>query len=386
MDILGIDIGFGFTKASTGKRDLIFKSLLGEATDIQFREKLIITGEGDFGKSVSLYSALSELDKTSENISMVEDPVEFNSAQTKHLQVEIDGKSFFVGELAERHSNVRFFTLDQAQFVGRFAKVFALTAAAQLVKGVAPINVVTGLPIGSYRAYKDELARQLLGEHQVILTDASGKAEEKLIIINKVRVVPQPFGSLFNMMLNNSGEVSDQRMVRGKIGIIDVGFRTSDYTISDQMHYSERGSRTTDSGIARAFDFISNKLRDKSGINVELYRLYEAVDKGAIKIRGKKYDLKGLTEQVFSQLAMSIANEVERLWVDDWDIDGMMITGGGGAVLTRYLKPLINGVILDTDPEQDMRLFNVHGYGKFGQHLWARDTTPHLRTATPAVT
>ena len=264
MEILGIDIGFGFTKATNGEQDLVFKSVLGESTDIQFRDEMLSTDEVD------------------EN----------------HLQVEVDGKSYFVGELAERQSNVRFFTLDQAQFITKFAKVFALSAAAQMVKGFVPINLVTGLPIGHYREHKDELAQLLVGEHKIILTDAAGKKEEKTINVNKVRVVPQPFGSLFNMMLNDLGEMGDKRLVKDKIGIIDVGFRTSDYTISDKMRYSERGSRTTDSGIARAFNVIATKLRESSGVNVELYRLYEAIDEGKIKIRGKEYDLEKLTEQV----------------------------------------------------------------------------------------
>ena len=351
MEILGIDIGFGFTKATDGKQDLVFKSVLGESTDIQFREEMIAADEdGD-----------------------------------AHLQIEVDGKSYFVGELAERQSNVRFFTLDQAQFIGKFAKVLALAAAAKMVKGFVPLNLVTGLPIGYYNTHKDELAKLLVGEHKVVLTDADGKRDEKSIKIDKVRVIPQPFGSLFNLMLNDLGEMGDKRLVRDKIGIIDVGFRTSDYTISDKMRYSERGSRTTDSGIARAFNVIASKLRENSGVNVELYRLYEAIDRGNIKIRGKVYELKTLTDQVFGQLATSIANEVDRLWVDDWDIDAMVITGGGGAVLAKHLKPLIKGEFMTTDPDVDMRLYNVYGYRKFGQHLWARGNTPPKAPAAPTV-
>ena len=97
MEILGIDIGFGFTKATCGKQELVFKSVLGEATDIQFREQMLPAGVTDEG----------------------------------YLLAEVDGKSYFVGELAERQSNVRFFTLDQAQFIGKFAKVLALAATAR---------------------------------------------------------------------------------------------------------------------------------------------------------------------------------------------------------------------------------------------------------------
>ena len=341
MEIIGIDIGFGFTKATNGRESLVFKSVLGEATELQFREQILV-----------------------------------DTADEEHLQVEVDGKSYFVGELAERQSNVRFFTLDQAQFISSFAKSLALSAAARLAGGYIPVNLVTGLPIGHYRQHKDELARILQGEHKVAITGADGKREEKTVNVNKVRVIPQPFGSLFNMMLNDLGDLGDKRLVREKIGIIDVGFRTSDYTVSDKMRYSERGSRTTDSGIARAFTVIATKLREKSGINVELYRLYDAVDRGSIKIRGKEYDLKGITEQVFGQLASAVANEVDRLWVDDWDMDTVVITGGGGAVLARYLQPLLHGHVTPVDPAKDARLFNVQGYWKFGKHLWARGQVP----------
>jgi plasmid segregation protein ParM len=241
-----------------------------------------------------------------------------------------------------------------------------------MAAGFVPISLVTGLPIGYYRQHKDDLTQLLQGEHKVVLVDAAGKRQEKVLNISRVRVIPQPFGSMFNLILNDLGEAADKRMARDKIGIIDVGFRTSDYTIADKMRYSERGSRTTDSGIARAFTSIANKLREKSGVGVELYRLYEAVDRGSIKIRGKEYDLKVLTDQVFSQLATSIASEADRLWTDDWDIDAMVITGGGGAVIARHLAPLLNGNVLPMDPSKDARLCNVLGYWKFGKHLWAR--------------
>ncbi len=337
MEVIGIDIGFGFTKVTNGRQATIFKSVLGEATDIQFQEQVLP-----------------------------------GIANDDHLQVEIEGKSWFVGELAERQSNVRFFTLDQAQFLTQFAKTLALAATARMAAGFVPISLVTGLPIGYYRKHKDELARLLQGEHAVTLIDAAGKAQEKILNINRVRVIPQPFGSMFNLTLNDLGEAADKRMARDKIGIIDIGFRTSDYTIADKMRYSERGSRTTDAGIARAFTAIANKLREKSGVGIEIYRLYDAVEKGSIKIRGREYELKLITDEVFGQLATSIAGEVDRLWADDWDIDAMVITGGGGAVLARHLTPLLNGNVLPMDPKQDARLYNVLGYWKFGRHLWAR--------------
>ena len=100
MEILAIDIGFGFTKATDGNRSIVFKSVLGEATGLQFQGSILDDASAE-----------------------------------DHMQLEVDGRSLFVGDLAERQSNVRFFTLDQAQFVSRFAKSLALAAAARLVNG-----------------------------------------------------------------------------------------------------------------------------------------------------------------------------------------------------------------------------------------------------------
>jgi type IV pilus assembly protein PilB len=51
---------------------------------------VLVTGPTGSGKTVSLYSALSELNKVTENISTAEDPVEFNFAGINQVQVHED--------------------------------------------------------------------------------------------------------------------------------------------------------------------------------------------------------------------------------------------------------------------------------------------------------
>ena len=93
MEVLGIDIGFGFTKATNGKDTLIFKSLFGDASDLQFWMDIGSQSASDF------------------------------------YHVTVDGKSYFIGDLAEQQSNVLNFTLDQEKLISEFVKILALTAA-----------------------------------------------------------------------------------------------------------------------------------------------------------------------------------------------------------------------------------------------------------------
>jgi plasmid segregation protein ParM len=123
-----------------------------------------------------------------------------------------------------------------------------------------------------------------------------------------------------------------------------------------------------------AYNAIANLLHEKSGTQVELYRLYEAVSRGVIKIKGHKYDLTSLAQHAYNQLATRIATEANRLWADDWDIDAIIITGGGGATLAPYLQTQIEGEVLPMPAEVDARLNNVTGYWKYGMHLWPSQT------------
>lgn len=344
MQVIGLDIGFGFTKATDGRVNQIFKSVVGDATEATFSDAVVVP-DGDH-----------------------------------YRHIEIGGESHYVGELAETSSRGRGFTLDQSQLLARYAKVLAAAALAPMVQSGEPLRVVTGLPISFLRRHRDGLATLLQQRHSVKLINPTGERQDKQIYIEKVRVIPQPFGSLFNCMLNAQGKPAVQRFVTEKIGIIDVGFRTADYAISDRTRYSERGSQSSDAGISLAYTAVANALAEQSGVQIELYRLYEAVSRGTIKIKGKRYDLTKLVQQAFQTLAHRVSGEVSRLWADDWDIDAVVITGGGGAALAPYLQPLIEHELIPVDSEGDPRLRNVAGYQKYGLYLWPEALQPQGRS------
>jgi plasmid segregation protein ParM len=338
MQVLGIDIGFGFTKATNGKDTFIFKSIFGEDADIQFW--------ADFGKD----------------------------AATDHIHVTIDGKSYFIGDLAEQQSSVLHFTLDQEKLIADFVKILALTVAGLFLDKGGPINVpvnlVSGLPIGFFKQNHKRFNDLLSGHHRITYHSHNGQETTKELYINKVRMLPQPLGSVLNLIMDDKGKIFNKDLANQKIGVVDIGFRTTDFTILDHLRYIDRGSRTMETGISKGFSVIANKLREKCGVNVELYRLYNAAEAGSIKMRGHGFNFAKIRDQVYSQLAASIANDIDRLWADDWDIDAIILTGGGCRELAEYLKPQITGNILPVDPNQDPRLNNVLGYIKYGQYVW----------------
>ncbi|MCJ7773128.1 MAG: ParM/StbA family protein, partial [Desulfobacterales bacterium] len=250
MELLGIDIGFGFTKATNGQDMLIFKSLFGDSKEMQFW--------ADFGESV----------------------------EEDYFHVTIEGRSYFVGNLAEQQSNVRQFTLDQDKLISDFIKILALTAAGKFYGSEVPINVVSGLPIGYFKQNQERFAKTLRGYHEVTYQKPDGSKISKKIYINKVRMMPQPLGTIINLLMDENGKIVNKELENQKVGVIDIGFRTTDFTIFDKLQYIDRGSSTIDSGISKAFSVIASKLQERSGVNIEVYRLYKAVESGFIKMKG----------------------------------------------------------------------------------------------------
>lgn len=336
MKINGIDIGFGFTKATNGEESIIFKSIVGEASDIQF--SLDIVG----------------------------------NKLTDNFHVALDGQHLFIGKLAEQQSNVRLFTLDQARFVSDFMKAFALTALGHLTDEYVLLNIVSGLPVGFYKDYRQSFAKILTGSHEITFHKPDGSSEVKRLKIDEIRIIPQPLGSVLNLLMDENGTITNWDLARQKVGVVDIGFRTTDLCVLSQLQYEERGSTTTDTGMAKGFNIISRKLREQCGVNVELYRMYTAIETGSIKIRGEEVNITKLRDQVFANAARTIATDVDRLWADDWDMDAIIITGGGAMELAKILQPLITGNVIPLKHNIDARLNNVQGYLKYGRHLWDR--------------
>ena len=164
--------------------------------------------------------------------------------------------------------------------------------------------------------------------------------------------------------------IKKEDIAKQKIGVVDIGFRTTDIAILDRLRYLNRGSKTIDTGISKGFGVIANKLREKSSVNVELFRLYRAAETGMITMRGHGFSFPKIRDQVYSQLATSIADEIDRQWANDWDIEAIFLSGGGSRELAGYLTPLITGNVIPVEPGQDSRLNNVKGYLKYGRHIW----------------
>ena len=291
-------------------------------------------------------------------------------SSSSNLHITLEDKSYFLGSYAELQSTIREFTLDQDKLIEDFVKILAIAAAGICTDTASPISVVSGLPVGYLKRDTKKFKKMIKGSHEITFHNRNGQDVTKKITIDKIHIIPQPIGSIFNLIFDDQGKIKNKILAKQKLGVVDIGFRTSDFSIFDHLQYIERGSTTMDTGISKCFSVIANKLRQESSINIELYRMFQFIESGMIKIRGKEYNISNLKKRVYAHAASAIASDLNRLWENDWDIDTIILSGGGSVELSEYLSPIIDGNVIPLGKDVDARFNNVQGYCKFGRYKW----------------
>ncbi|MTI62240.1 MAG: ParM/StbA family protein [Firmicutes bacterium] len=321
---IGIDIGFGFVKATNGQKQVIFPSVVGEGRNIRYH-----TGIND-------------------------------SNIMDNLTLQLKGNDYFVGNLANRQSDIVISTLSQNR-VNSIENEILFCTALGLLDPLGGVNIVTGLPVNEYSdRLKVKLLESLKGYHQFALNGSSYSLK-----VNNCKVIPQPFGTIFDQLLDDQGKILNPDYANITLGIIDIGFRTSDFAVADNLEYVDRMSSSSNTALSSAYKLIAREINAEYGITKPLYQLDQIIRKESITINGREINLSPLIEKAFRLTAQNIISEVSTLW-NIWEIETVLITGGGGITLYDYLLDQINNIML----VRAGQFSNVNGYLKMANRNW----------------
>ncbi|MFW6016892.1 MAG: hypothetical protein ACOCRK_10680, partial [bacterium] len=223
------------------------------------------------------------------------------------------------------------------------------------------INVVTGLPVNEYSDdMKETLSQHIKGTHVFKL---NGKP--CLYNIKNCKVIPQPFGTIFDQLLDLDGEILKPDYANINVGVIDIGFRTSDFAVANQLEYMDRMSSSSNIALSSAYKLIARELNSEFGITKPLYQLDQVVRERKIIIKGEEIGLSPLIEKSFELTSQNIISEISLLW-NVWELEVILITGGGGIALYDYLSTQLD----NTTPVKSGQFSNVSGYLKMANRNW----------------
>jgi len=313
MHAVGIDIGFGDVKILGSNLCTAFPTLI-----TPYNEEVFSTGIG-------------------EDI----------------VPVETNGSLYLVGNDAKRAP----FTLD-VRYKTWFMEDLYLAFFKKGLTFVKPGNImiVTGLPVSEFNECKDNLKKRLRGTYVI---------KGNTYWVQDVRVMPQPFGSYFNYILDANGHVDKTDKLHNTIGIFDIGYRTTDFIlITDGKQHEGMASGTLDVGVSNLVDRLIKQAKELYNLDLTHERARNALLTKEIKLYGKPYGIKDLVDKEVAYWAEFITHTAKTNWKSGAHVDEILLVGGGAELFAGQITKLFPHVRVPGNPAYS----NAAGYYKFGMN------------------
>ncbi len=239
-----------------------------------------------------------------------------------------------------------------------------LAAMTELTKGTrVELAIVSGLPIQFFERDKAKLKDRLLGEHKV--SRAGRRAQ--LFTVSKAVVIPQGFGALCSLCLDEKGALVRADLANGRVGLIDVGGKTTNLLSVNRLAEVGRETASVNVGawdVARAVRrYLADECPD---LEVRDHELIQAIQARRVKYFGKPVDLSAVIAAAVAPLADQVIAEATQLWNGAAGLDVILVAGGGahlvGPAVQRHFR---HAQVIGNDPVYA----NAEGYYRFAARL-----------------
>lgn len=348
IEHVAVDLGYGYVKAissTTGKR-VVFPSLVGKGYDLS------VTG-GIFGSRKNDLS---------------------------NIYVCYDGENYFVGELAERESRTVSRIFDQERFRHVYTKILLNVAIQLVTEGkVEEVNVSTGLPLDFFKSQSKEFQQSILGEQPVVEWKAGNLFGQKIKLnIKNALVFPQGASAIFTALINHNGNFAYPHLMDAGnlIGLIDIGFRTTDFVVIEIQEDSSfvpkvKLSGTIDEGVNNLHQQIKQYFKEKTGgADLNEFHMSKILKNGYITFKGEKIHFIDVIQSIKKSIATNIADRLKTIWVEEVDLfDKIFLAGGGGSLFYDFIQPHFDNRL---ELINESQFANAIGYLRLGNRMLGR--------------
>ena len=319
----GLDVGYSAVKAIAGDRRVTFPSVVGTPDKARFS---------------------------------------LNGASENDIVLNLADGTFLVGQGA----------VEQSRFAPRWedrdwiksGEYYRLVLAAMTELTTATsceLTVVTGLPV-AYYTDKDRLRDLLLGEHR-----ASREGRRSQVFrVTDCRVIPQPFGSLLSLALDNRGRVQDTELSEGTVGVIDAGSNNTNLLSVNRLAEIAKETASVNVGSWDAARMVQGWL-DNHCPDLELrdHQIMEAMINRTIPYYDEKIDLSEIVDAALEPMAAQIVAQATQLWNAGASLSAILVSGGGALLLGPAIKKRFRHARVVEDPV----FANAVGYWRFAQRI-----------------
>jgi plasmid segregation protein ParM len=236
-----------------------------------------------------------------------------------------------------------------------------LAALSELTEATqATVNLVTGLPLADYQRDRAKLRDRLLGVHQFVREGRRGQS----LKVETVRVVPQAWGAVLALLLDDRGQIVRPELARQKVGVLDVGGHTVNYLSVDGLSDIPAETRGTERGAWHVVRVVRDYL---AGAHPGLLRLNDhdlmrAVVDGRTWDAGEPVDLGPVVREIVDDIGQEIVDRAAQHWgAGAATMRRVIVCGGGAHLWGNHVKRAFRQAVVVEQPE----LANARGFYRF---------------------
>jgi plasmid segregation protein ParM len=223
-----------------------------------------------------------------------------------------------------------------------------MNAAISLLAEEQDVFLATGLPLDFYKAQAKNSRQSLLGV-QPELAWVSGPlaGEKRTMNISDALIFPQGAGAVFAALLDDNGNhIYPELMSPGtQIGLIDVGFRTTDYIVVEMKQGGAfvpkvELSGTIDVGVVELHRMVRQVYKQMTGgADLEDFYVDRIVHGGKINYKGKPILFQDHLQGGTQSISANITDRLKTVWGPALDLfDAIFLCGGGGELFHHALQ------------------------------------------------
>ena len=294
----------------------------------------------------------------------------FSLTQARQESMSItvaDGRVWPVGNTALKLSAYTTGRRDPGWVLTEPWRVLFCAALSELHKGTTATNVVTGLPLEDYAAYADRLRDVLIGEHRFKRNDGNWQ----IVTVEDAVVITQPYGSLLDQAMSDTGRILGNPFATGMVGIADLGGSTLNLLVTDALEEVGQWTQGDKLGLLKALDAVARDIHAAHpGITPKAREVSQWLAEGTFSYQGYQVDITPFAEPHLDPLVQMVLNRLSEAWPEPGRYSAVLLTGGGAMALGKLLQSRMSGVYPQVTIAPDARFANARGYLKFARDLW----------------
>jgi plasmid segregation protein ParM len=276
--------------------------------------------------------------------------------QRNTVVVKVDGTEYEVGpDSADLDSNDSSRNLNDSYIHTEQYKAVFFGALHYIGEPVID-TLVVGLPLSNMQA-APKLKAMVVGKHKI--------TDTMTVEVKDALVMPQPLGGLYYCLSQKDRNEELEFMDEEVNLIVDPGFLTFDFLLSNGQRVVENRSSAYNGGVSKVLRSIADSISAKFGIK---YENLSAIDKG---LRRRKIKINGQVEQLEEHIKNTrpiiegSVNYMKNIVGDGSDIDNIILLGGGATVYKRTIETFFPNHKVHTMEESQTA--NVQGFQLAGE-------------------